>query len=41
MSSLAAITSDGLVAHETLTGTTNGEKFGDFLCRTLIPNISI
>ena len=37
MSSIAGISSEGLMAYETLTGTTNGDTFFDFLHGSLIP----
>lgn len=37
LSVISAISSEGLLAHEILTGTTNGDKFYDFLRGSLIP----
>ncbi len=37
ISSIAAISSEGLLTYETLTGTTNGDKFLDFVRGSLIP----
>lgn len=39
VSSIAAICSEGLISHEIVTGTTNGEKFYDFIRGSLVPNM--
>lgn len=39
ISAIAAISSEGLITHELLTGTTNGEIFLDFLRGSLIPSM--
>jgi len=39
MSSIAAISSEGLLVYESFSGTTNGDKFFDFLRGSLIPSM--